>query len=399
MLLEIAISCMPENDISKLGRRGFTKKMMSLGLTGAALAGISKSAIAEADIDLRDEKPVLHGWVHQNHEEVKNGENPPRRKALYYGVPHDKWATVESARDAASTLRERLREHGVSVGVGSTVRGHQNQLAVVVRYATGESPHGSFEPEVEFETLRDQIPASVSGIAGRGTDSSRLVEDIPVVIRKEEPSLHASYDCSYRPVPAGCAWRTEAGNACTMGAPVYDQKHGVNALVSAAHCFLSYDATKCRQNNNSLTDEIGERDDIRVEFDHPPELFDAAVINLDSSIDISYRTASSNCDETTRRSFSGAVSNQHLHYMNQNDYSLTKQGITTGIKSGTVEYVDDTMFKTDVDSKDGDSGGPYWDNQYDGSWRRLLAGIHRGGDTYAHATQMVEIEDRFDVVV
>lgn len=384
------------------------ESITALGVTGTALANMSKSALAEAGVDLENEVPVLKGWKHTNHEEVVENNAKPKRKPEYFGVPRDQWVKVESARDAAKQVRKQLNGNKVHVGVTTITRGQKPRKAVVVKHHTEEYDwRADFTPDVSFEELEEMLPATVTGVAGRGTDNARTVEGIPVVAKQQRTKMESdpvstdatfNYDCNYRPVPAGCTWRTEKGNECTTGTPVYDNQHNENRLVTASHCFLSADAIKCRQNSGS-SDEIGTRDEEKINFDHPPELFDAAVVELDSGIDVRWDLADSQCDSYRNPGISGTMSDDWLHQLEDDGHNVTKQGARTGITSGEVTDVYGTYFEVDTTTDGGDSGCPFYKHQTDSfSTYTYIGGILRGNDP-AQVTKMTEIENRFNVTV
>lgn len=411
--------------MTRMGRRRFLESLAAFGVTGTALAHMSKTALADADIDLENEVPVLMGWrrpedesTAHNNPTAKNNEKP-RREPVYVGVPEDQWIRVESARDAAEQVRNSLADIDVSVGVTTTTRGNNSQKAIIINYQTEEYDlRDDFSPEISFDELTDRLPASVSGVAGRGTDRERTVENIPVITKKNHikfsnvndiPSQSSNnsistlnsyeYDCSYRPVPAGCAWRTEKGNPSTIGTPVYDEDHDENRLVTAAHCFESVGGTDCRQNSDS-SDSIGSKDSNKSKFDHPPNLFDAAVIDVNNSIDMRWDLASSQCDSYRSPGIVGTMSDSWLNYL-EDDYDITKQGAATGITSGQVKHVYDLWFTADLTFDDGDSGCPVYKHRTDSfSTNTYIGGILRGGrEDEAQVTKMTRIEDEFNVSV
>ena len=213
------------NKITRMGRRRFLESLAALGVSGTALAHASKPTLAVANIDLENEVPVLMGWRRPEDEDIEH-EDPaatnsgkPTRVPVYVGVPEDQWIRVESARDAAEQIRNSLADIDVSVGVTTTTRGNHSQKAIIIKYQTEEySLRDDFSPDISCDELTDRLPATVSGVAGRGTDRERTVEDIPVITEKKHVKFNAEnvstsqdheYDCSYRPVPAGCAWRTD----------------------------------------------------------------------------------------------------------------------------------------------------------------------------------------------
>lgn len=386
--------------LTRMNRRRFLKVLTGSGISAAALAHMTQDALAEMDPDLGNEVPLLWGQVHTNHKEVRNGD-PPERKPIYFTIPQDEWIVIDSARDAEQQIKELsiLQGTGVTVGVSTVIRGHQQQKAVVVKYPIEEYPWAEkFRPDVSFEKISNNLPATVKGVAGRGTASATTVEEIPVITEKINPELMFSYDYRYRPVPAGCQWSTEAENLCTMGTPVYDYDASEYRLVTASHCFYNY-GDYAHQPNTSGDSAIGARTG-KIDFRHDP-LFDAAVINVyHGNTDTTYRYAADN-GSYRNLNISGSLSEDRLRYMENNNISLKKQGIATGISSGPVTYVSSSSFNVATSHANGDSGCPFYEETHDpnnpnGS---MIAGVLRGGDNVAQVTQIENVENRWNVSV
>lgn len=390
--------------LARMGRRRFLKTLAGFGVSGAALNHMTQEALAETNPDLNNEVPLLRGMVHANHQEVLKGA-PPKRKPLYFTVSRNEWVVIDSARDAEKQVEkiDILQGTGVVVGVSTITSGQHRQKAVVVKYPIEKYPWGeTFRPSISYEKLVDNLPATVDGIAGRGTPSATVVENIPVVVEKMHIELTLNYDCKYRPVPAGCAWRTEAGNACTIGTPVYDNGANEYRLVTASHCFYNY-GQECHQPAQSAGGSlIGRRDPNKIDFRHNP-LFDAAVVNVyHGNADTYYRFADNTCGSYRGDDIDGSMSEDRLRYLENNNGSLTKQGIRTGITSGPVTFVSSSAFHVNTNWGGGDSGCPFYETFYDEHFNRRItniAGILRGGANDAQATQIENVENRWNVAV
>lgn len=387
-------------ELTRMGRRRFVKSLASLGVSGAALEHMTKEALAETNPDLDNEVPLLYGMVHTNPDAVRAGA-PPKRKPSYFTVSRDEWAVIDSARDAEQQIRglEVVQKTGVTVGVSTITRDHQQQKAVVLKYPIEEYPWGgSFRPDVSFETLTDRLPATVTGIAGRGTDSATPVADIPVVIERTRPKLMFKYNDRYRPVPAGSQWTTEAGNLCTIGTPVYDYDANEYRLVTAAHCFINH-GSYAHQPNTNGDSTIGAKTS-KIDFDRDP-LFDAAVVNVyHGNADTTHQYATNG--GSYRLGIRGSLSEDRLRYMENNGRDLHKQGIRTGVTSGPVTYVSNKTFHVDTNFGGGDSGCPFYEKIYDNNldiYTSLIAGVLRGGGSVAQVTQIENVENRWSVAV
>lgn len=392
---------MRPDKLRRMSRRKFLNSLAAIGVSGVSYQYATRDAVAAADFDPENEVPVLKGVRFTNREEVVNGEAAPKKEPIYYSVPRDDWVVVESARDAAAQIRESLEDVKVDVGVSTITRGQRRQKAVVVKYRTEQANWtNEFEPEISFEELQDRLPATVEGVAGRGTEQEYPVEEIPVVAEMVESELMVSfdYDCNYRPIPAGAAWRTEAGNPCTTGTPVYDADAAEYRIVTASHCFYDY-GTEFRQNSGS-GDHVGARDPNKIDFRHNP-LFDAAVVDLQSDVDVRYRFADDTCSQFQGHEIDGYASESHLNYLENNNGTLRKQGIRTGRSSGPVTYVSSSAFEVNTNHGGGDSGCPFF-SEYatrDGGTNTMIAGVLRGGSGNAEVTQMENIVNRWNLVL
>jgi len=388
--------------LARMGRRRFLETLAGFGVTGAALNHMTQDVLAKTNPDLDNEVPFLKGMVHTNHKEVLNGA-PPEREPIYFNVPRDEWVVIDSARDAARQVEklDTLKGTGIIAGVTTRVRGGHQQKIILVQYPIEQYEWGeTYRPRVEFSELTDRLPATVDGVAGRGSDFAVVVEDIPVIAERMYNELEYIYDYKYRPVPAGCEWKTEEGNPCTIGTPVYDNDANEYRLVTASHCFYSY-GEDCHQPDQGTGDSlVGRRDPDKMDFRRDP-LFDAAVVNVyHGNADTYYRFADDN--GRYRGDIDGSMSQDRLSYLENNNGTVTKQGTRTGISSGEVTCVSSSAFRVDTRHKDGDSGCPYYETFYDNNFNRYItniAGVHRGGSGDAQATQMENIENRWSVEV
>lgn len=392
-----------KRELMKMSRRRMLRSLANLGVGATTLQYLSRDALAKMGSEPKNEVPRVRGLVHTNPEEVAAG-GKPKREPRFYSISREKWALVEAAKNAQEQIQNKpeLQNTGIHVGVGTAVRGQHSQKVIEVRYPTETLPSGEqYSPEMSFDELQGHLPAAVTGVAGKGTDAARSIEDIPVVPKRVERTLEASFNSKYRPVPAGAQWGPEDGALCTTGTPAYDNDANEHRMVTAAHCFYNH-GTEMHQPSVGASDSyIGTRDSSKIDFRHDP-LFDAAVVNIDhSQSDVQYEFA--NYGGGYRGSIDGTVSETRLRDMEGTSSKIKKQGRTTGITEGTVEYVSDSAFETTANHDSGDSGGPHYEKFYDeyfNEYRYNIAGVHRGGtDSRAQATQIENIEDRFNVTV
>lgn len=405
--------------LSRMGRRRFLQTLAGLGVSGAGLNYMSKDALADLTDDPESEVPRLGYLEHTNHDEVEAGTAAPNREPIYYTISRDKWRVVETAHDASARVHELLKSaYGTSnfrTGVTTVTRGHQRQKAVHVDYVVQRDADGNVvsEPPVPVDTVRDALPATVTGTAGDGKFETE-VQGIPVIVEKRELEQRGTsggaysgfyYDYNYRPVPGGAAYKNEAeGSICTMGTPAYDNERNAYVMVTAGHCMTSsgqdiHQPDTYNQVGNS-TSEFLDRDD---------ETFDAGVISL--SADHTYKFASNNGDnEYSITPIYGTLSWTTIKD-NEGDssYSMMYRGAKSGHVDTYIEKADsnENYFWLENDSDGGDSGGPMYHVRFSGGdGRAYIGGVVEGsyyspkdGDIDCSGTYIGKIENRYSLDV
>jgi len=405
--------------LSRMGRRRFLQTMVTLGVTGTGLNYMTKDALADLTNNPESEVPRLGYLEHTNHEAVENGTQAPRKEPIYYTISRDKWRVVETAHDAAARIDDLLDAKFDSslfqTGVTTITSGHRRKKAVHVDYVVQRDDDGNVlaEPSAAIEAVRDALPATVTGVAGRD-DFETKVEDIPVLVEKREVSSGSTsggaysdfyYDYQYRPVPASAAYKNEAeGTICTMGTPAYDNERNDYVMVTAGHCMTDsgqdiHQPDLYNQIGNS-TSEFQDNDD---------ETFDAGVISL--SADHTYRFADNDGDnDYSITPIYGTLSWTTIKDNEGNsDYSMMYRGAKSGHVNTYIEKADsnEQYFWLENDSGDGDSGCPMYHVRFSGGdGRAYIGGINEGyyyspkdGDIDCAGTYIGKIEDRYSLDV
>ena len=179
----------------------------------------------------------------------------------------------------------------------------------------------------------------------------------------------------------------------TNGTLVYDSDIDKNVMVTASHCLD--DHNDVYQNDTVSSDHLRnvKRSKLTANDD-----FDAGMID-DFDFDGDYSFAADSDDTYQGPTIFGTVSKSVMKDQEgDTSWTLDKQGISTKRESGYIDRVYDTDFRTTLDSKRGDSGGPVW--REDSSEHAYMAGIHGGSASgYAYHTIMESIENRFNVSV
>ncbi|MCO8266405.1 S1 family peptidase [Haloferax sp. AB510] len=371
---------------------------------------MSQDAFAELDVNLDDEVLRLGRLVHTNHDAVVNQAVKPNREPKYYKISREKWAIVESAHDVRKQVEEQLSSLPVPVRVGVTTdtSGHRRRKVVSVQYLIQETSSGDeIRPDMAFTQFEDHLPASATGVAGRGTEEERAVEDIPVKAEKVtvKPDFPCDtdpdtqyYDTEYFPdIPGGCYYIPESGY-CTTGTPAHDDLNDELVIVGAGHC-LDEGVDKCYQNDEVEEDRFGTPDDTRVDPGLP---VDAGVIQMRNGANVDYSLAENTDSAPYGPNVFGIISGTKIKDREgDTSWEVKKQGANTGICSGHVTYAYGSTFDTDAISRGGDSGGPHY--REDDYGRPLIAGINYGhrtdGSDDAIGTLMSAIESQFNVTV
>ncbi|MFC6990740.1 hypothetical protein ACFQH3_02440 [Haladaptatus sp. GCM10025707] len=251
---------------------------------------------------------------------------------------------------------------------------------------------------VSKQDVENALPQKINGIAGRNGTAPVTVEDIPVYVRETSCTYQTYYDTDYRPIPDGCAYRTESGARCTIATPATNISNGEGVLISAAHCFVIPQNTLVYQSDvdNNHEGFLG-----RYTFEESP-YFDAAVIETDG-VGTKYDLAD---DGGTYRDMgiAGTLSRQYIEDMEGTQGKLTFQGSTTGTSLGNVTSVSGDQYATNNPTEKGDSGGPSHRPQTGSysTWTTIGGVLSRKDDNnpdWRWFTFMEEIENELNVTI
>lgn len=387
--------------IEKMGRRRFLKSLGKLGVTGAALANMTPTALAEVTDNPEKDVPRLGWYEHTNPKEIEHGAKP-EREAVYYSISREKWKLVESARDAERKVRERFNDNSFTPRVGVRTR-MSGEKEIVAHYPTQHGRRGP--PVMSYSEFADRVPEKVDGVAGRGSKHETRVEDIPARPKKTPIKHDAYFDYEYRPVPGGCTYRFESGGHCTAGSPAYSDKYNEDVLLTAGHCIDNYDGS-LYQNHIEAEDAV--MYDSEQYFDD--QYGDAGVIRFYSGSP-TWKIAEDSPDSYNPHPIVGIVTETRLRDLEGTGTdgdgvgALAKQGATTGRVPADVVEVSDTTFQTNADRDGGDSGGPYDELRpatTSTGYGLFIAGIHEGhpgNQSLTIATQMQYLETRMNLTV
>jgi len=432
--------------LNRMSRRRFMGALAGLGVSAAAIPGMTQETMADLIDDPKEEVPRVAAFVHTNHEEVKQGA-APERIPLYYKIPRDQWVRVESAYNARQRIETMLENRPEPIDVWVTTNSNDEKQIKVEIY-----DDGSFSTH-SLRAIETSIPASVDGVAGQRTEAEEVVADIPVTVKRTkveqanstdgEPTVEPKsvskndidnfkYWNDWNEIPAGAAADFEynlgyhgQGTLCT---PVKDGTQ--EFMLTAGH--------NLRLSNLTLVGAAGKPPEDDHEFDEEKYSDDGSVgtDNLDAglldttslSVDLQYAFATDY--GTTTGDITGTVSKSKLKDIENNGTSSYETFWRQGAKTGRDSYfgidkVGSKAFRTTLSSSNtdnGDSGGPYYiefdlttsietlEAPGDQDVAEILsnggncniAGVHQGYDDSINqtvATSMPDIENEFGVTI
>ncbi|WP_458189802.1 hypothetical protein [Haladaptatus sp. NG-WS-4] len=428
--------------IHLMGRRRFMQTLVGLGVSSAALPHLSQEVIAE----MHDPKSVIRVDGLVNTEDLpvqvshlgssmdlststpdptsdylQKSNNMGRRVPILTTTPYPKWKEVEAARDARRRLAAQIptawTSHSdyltirVAVEVDSVVKNRHDPVSryLVPIYPIIVRPDGEvLKPSISFDEFSQYFPPSIRGVAGRGTYLESSGSEIPIRPERREEELHAYYDYSYRPVPAGCIFGTGADNSATLGMPAKNQGNNASVFLTAAHIFKTWPFGWSKEVHQPVW--IQNNDEFKIGVTDPNRRvnknnFDAVVVrNLSANTTRDYAANDGPNTYLDGYPIRGILTNSDLYdRAGDQSFELTKQGVATGRRSGFISSFDGSIVGVRAYSNPGDSGGPYFHEYYEPQFQygySLAAGIHKGksGST-ANATAIEKIENRFNVIV
>lgn len=400
------------------GRRQFLKSLATIGVSGEALRHMSQESLAKVTSDPTKEVPRLRGLQHTNHEEVMNENVPPERKPVYYTIPRDEWAYNEGIQNATMRVKQQLDSRldtcGSSSGAGhittafrETTSGHHKRREVVVQHVTLDGDN----PDVSLEEVREKTPSKIDGHA-RGAKDSEIVEDVPVVVEKEDFQYlsggnDGEYDYNYESdTPAGA--ELEAYTRGTAGTPAYHSGRDEFVMLTVNHILDDGNDESNRYTAyqpDHFADDYGNVIRGKTEPDGATNLtcdevtMDAASLSFNEGL--TYKLAGSN----------GGYQNAEIYEVLGWDWivdnqgkSQRKQGTTTGVTSGSVDCTNPNtkFYMINAESDDGDSGGPLnretW-YEHPTSFRSVGAMLAIGDSSKCGGIHLSEVESYLNVSI
>jgi hypothetical protein len=227
-------------------------------------------------------------------------------------------------------------------------------------------------------------------------------------------TVEQNYESKYRPVPGGCAIDSEntaTGRQGTLGTPVKQPNSSNDAWVTAAHV-VDPDVDRGNSTTADIHQPSENYDTIGTAYSwdwwHPGFLeddypADAAVITSDWANDSKFDVAcdGSGCSGDYQGwNIKGTVTWDRIKLI-EGVLDHTLQGKATGRNSGKILSTTKPVYEIDADSRNGDSGGPYFESPMYTD-EVYIGGIHnRMGNSVdtAEGTAMELIENQLNVYV
>lgn len=425
---------MKASGLLKMSRRRFVQNLQNIGASAAAVPFLTQDALAELDYEPDEEVPRISRFRHTNHEGVKQGEKP-QREPVFYTIPRDKWAVVETAHDAAEKVDSKLESVDnsglLSVGVRTFTKGQHPQKTVNIRYSVIEDDDGRIlkRPDISLDELKALVPDTVSGVVGK--DEYRVeIEDIPTnIMRRSIPAGYTPldtagilshgdssggarsdyhYDYEYRPIPGGCSvGNIDTDEAGTAATPAYDNQVEEYVLTTVCHLNNGNEGDDITQ--HAWNGQVGLSD--KCAFSQND--MDAATIQIKTdkhgNYDSKYAFAEDDGTYTLTEIYGVLAWDTIKDNEGNSSYNMQWRGSKSGHTGDThiVETNTDKYFWVNQSPEQGDSGGPMYHVKFSGgNGRAYISGIvaqgtdgDDDGDADCGGPWMGDVESKFNLNV
>ena len=359
---------------SKINRRNYLR---ALGTTGLA-AGCLNTQRVSADESSKNNVEIVSGWVHTNRGDIRNGA-PPKKEKIYDKIPAEEYRLTQAAHKKAIQIQDdidnKFGDNLIKVGVTTDEPGskklrvnyttHRVPVYQEKQESSGKEKYEEHRPNIKKSRIRSEVPERASSTASANGKKKEYWFDVEVVDRTR--TYTAEYNSTYRPVPGGCQIeiKAEPGTApvATATCPIYHNDKSEWQILTAGHLFTENSGSDdiMQPVDGAYNDkQIGTGDIKRFDSNDGDVKFDAGTV----SINVDWTRKLAGKDGTYSNYIAhGNVSWDKISQEEGNEnYTVKKQGRTTGRKSGYINEVfpSDKEFRTSINAKRGDSGGPFF---------------------------------------
>jgi hypothetical protein len=404
--------------IGRMGRRKFMEFLAGIGLSSTVVQNISADELQELTDDPTERVPRAKGY--RPPEDLDSIESIDDLEIEYYTIPRDQWIVVETAKDAARRVQEKIDEiegaDGVRACVSTKVNNHRRQKAISVeiprvktRTNNDEENSSISGPDITKDDLKYRLPDEMAGSVGRSETPEAIVEGIPIHIEEtitfldhscgEKSGTLSHYNFDYPDVPGGANIKVPAvGSDATSCAHVYDYDKSDYRMLTAGHLLIDTDgesepdyAGEGRYWSQSTT--VGSAEEVHCFYasnrnnSYP---MDVAILNTDqNNKSLSSKVAKDDRYDMYDEELYGTAHSDYVSDLEFWGKKVTKQGRKTGRCSGVIDkYSDDedngsliALKKggsTGVKSDSGDSCGIYFHTDNDGD--TYVVALHYGSN-------------------
>lgn len=203
---------------SSIGRQKFLGTLAGFGASVGVLGSMTQEVYADFIDDPKREAPYIRSYLHTNHQEVVERGATPERTPVYDTMPRSQWVRIKSAQDARRQVAKQIRARNEDIQTYVTTNSNgEKQIAVHV------NDWNDTISRSRLSEIEDQVPGSVDGVAGRGTENEESVRGIQVSVNRYSPEPYGARTRTIEPDSIGDlnyfwdSWNDVPGGAA-MGA-------------------------------------------------------------------------------------------------------------------------------------------------------------------------------------
>lgn len=377
-----------DEDLTKMGRRRFTKVASALGISATSLRFGTQEGLAEAMDRPKDEVSYVSRMKVIEDEDG----TPIGREPIYDTIPRDEWVDLETTTEVQRQVTSQLeRQFPDSPSLHASITAMDDSptgFGVVVQYAERHKADGTvLTPAASREAVESALPDTLDATAGKDKWTQKR-SDIPVVVT-EKVIEKQCYSHDWTDIPGACDL-----NGGTANGTFYhnDEYH----LITAGHVV---DAPKSDWGNPDKADSDG----------YVLDKVDQS--NRDYAL---LRTYSNNANPMIRNDSSTNPDTDYYIYGAYTDDTIRNDFLNTGrtakyqgrvtgrVSTEVVAWSDndtslntDQSFQVQQDAQGGDSGGVIFDIDSDDNGVWMMGVIFDYGYYGARCNSAESVENNY----